>query len=151
MAAKKDLKINYYGLCTKCNVFRKCQGKIISLNLKLVRNKIKLTSSNCYLIFCCCCCLNLPPVVVGWYIMGYESEPLPSYNKLRNRSYSIKKNKKNLRLILIFLYHVFIPPYHHTDCPQPTLRLGIEPIDVEACHLFRDGCLSSPNLLLYRT
>ena len=34
--------------------------------------------------------LTIPPLVVGWDIMGYESEPLPSYNKLRNRSYSIK-------------------------------------------------------------
>ena len=29
---------------------------------------------------------------VGWYIMGYESDPLPSYNGLRNQSYSIKLN-----------------------------------------------------------
>ena len=31
----------------------------------------------------------LPPGV-GWYIMGYKSEPLPSYHKWSNCSYSIK-------------------------------------------------------------
>ena len=29
------------------------------------------------------------PHVVGWDIMGYESEPPPSYNNPRNQSYSI--------------------------------------------------------------
>ena len=37
-------------------------------------------------------CITLLPLVVCWYIMGYESEPLPSYKKLRNRSYYIMLN-----------------------------------------------------------
>ena len=49
-------------------------------------------------IFCevykrpCCCCLTIIPIIVGWDIMGYESEPPPNYNELRNRSYSIMLN-----------------------------------------------------------
>ena len=33
--------------------------------------------------------LTLLPPVVGWDIMGCESEPLPSYNKLSNCSYTV--------------------------------------------------------------
>ena len=36
--------------------------------------------------------LIILPSVVGWDIMGYESEPLPSHIKLRNCSYSIMLN-----------------------------------------------------------
>ena len=36
--------------------------------------------------------LILLPPSVGWDIMGYESEPLPSYLDLRNFSYSIMLN-----------------------------------------------------------
>ena len=36
--------------------------------------------------------LILSPPVVGWYIMGYESDPLPSYHELMNYSYYIMLN-----------------------------------------------------------
>ena len=40
---------------------------------------------------CCCCCLTLLMPPVGCYIMGHESETLPSFRWLSNRSYSIIK------------------------------------------------------------
>ena len=76
-------KIKYYNLCTKLKVCRRCQGKTSSINLKL-----GLTSRNCDLSYC----LSLLPLFVGWDIMGHESDPLPYYNELRNRSYSIMLN-----------------------------------------------------------
>ena len=48
--------------------------------------KNNLTSSEFDLI---CCCLTVLPPPVGWDIIGYESEPLPSYMWSRNRSYTI--------------------------------------------------------------
>ena len=47
----------------------------------------KYTIINCDLT-----CLTLLPLFVGWDIMGYESETLPYYNDLRNRSYYIMLN-----------------------------------------------------------
>ena len=35
-------------------------------------------------IFLLVCCLTILPPVVGWDIIGYESDPLPSYNDIRN-------------------------------------------------------------------
>ena len=43
------------------------------------------------------CCLTLLLISVGWYIMGYEPDPLPSHRELRNRSYTIK-SKLNFTL-----------------------------------------------------
>ena len=57
---------------------------MISLNMKLNRNKIKLSSRKCDL---CCCCLTLLTPPAGWDILGYESDPFPYYRWLRTHSY----------------------------------------------------------------
>ena len=45
---------------------------------------------------------------VGWDIMGYESDPLPSYPDLRNCSYSLKLITHITRLFLrIISNHVY--------------------------------------------
>ena len=56
-------------------------------------------------------CLTLLPLIVGCYIMGYEPEPLPSYNKLRNRSYHIMLNYTDSPSTL----HI------HAPRPDPTI------------------------------
>ena len=56
--------------------------------------------------------LILLPPGVSWYIMEYESEPLPSYPELRNCSYSFKLIKPYPRLLLRFIYHILLPPLH---------------------------------------
>ena len=56
-------------------------------------------------------CLTLFPSAVGWYIMGYVSETLPSHRWISNQSYTL--NVKNFTFISwsIYLpYHVIIPP-----------------------------------------
>ena len=56
--------------------------------------------------------LILLPPGVGWYIMEYESEPLPSYPELRNCSYYFKLIKPYPRLLLRFIYRILLPPLH---------------------------------------
>ena len=81
--------------------------------------------------------------------MGYESEPLPSYNELRNQSYSIMFKLKHIpRLLFRFMYHFLIPPSHNPARTWPLLLLGTELIYGAECHLCRDGRLPSPNVLL---
>ena len=80
--------------------------------------------------------------------MAYDSEPIPSYNELRNRSYYIMLN-----------YRYFSStPQIHLLCPDPTISsygsflvplcLGTDLINGAVCHLFRYGCLLSLNILL---
>ena len=57
-------------------------------------------------------CLVLLMPGVGWYIIGYESEPLPSYPELRNCSYYVKLITPLPRLFLQFIYRVLILPLH---------------------------------------
>ena len=49
---------------------------------------------------------------VGWFIIGYESEPLPFYPKLRNCSYYVKLITNPPSLLLRFIYCVLISPLH---------------------------------------
>ena len=77
--------IKYYNFCTELYLCRKYQGKTNPINLKLGWNRIKLTSIKCDLS-----CLTLLLFSIGWDIMGYETEPLPSYRELRNWSHTIK-------------------------------------------------------------
>ena len=85
----KTLAVEYislqknYNLCTKLSVCRKYQGKIIYLNMKVVLKK--WTSDN----FDLGCFLTLLLPSMGWDIMVYESESLPSYRYLRNISYTM--------------------------------------------------------------
>ena len=67
--------------------------------------------------------LVLLPPGVGWDIMGYESDPLPSYPELRNCSYSVKLITPLPRLILWLIYHILIPSAHHPARPHHYLRL----------------------------
>ena len=64
-----------------------------------------------HLHLCDLSCLTLLPLVVGWYIMVYESDPLPSYNELRNHSYSI---------ILNYTYSTSTPKIN-VPRPDPTI------------------------------
>ena len=50
-------------------------------------------------------------MILGWDIMGYESETLPSYNELRNRFYSIMLNYTDSPST----------PQIHVPCPDPTI------------------------------
>ena len=84
---------------------------------------------------------------VGWDIMGYESEPLPPYPKLRNCSYSVKLITPFPHLFLRFVYRVLIPPVHHPYCPRNPLRLRLQCIYRAAGHLLRYGRL--PTLDVY--
>ena len=75
--------------------------------------------------------LILLPTGVGWYIIGYESEPLHSYPELRNCSYSVKLSTPLPRLFLRLVYCVLIPPAHHPYHPQHII-------------LFHAQCIYSP-------
>ena len=92
-------------------------------------------------------CLILLPPGLGWDIMGYESEPLPSYTDLRNYSCSVKLITTLPCLLLRIIYRVFIPQAHHPDCPRHHLRLRAHWIDRPAGHPLRLGCL--PSLDIY--
>ena len=78
---------------------------------------------------------------VGWDIMGYESEPLPSYPNLRNFSYFFKLITPLHCLLIRFIYRVSIPPLHQPDCPRNSLRLHAQCIDGAAGHPLRYVCL----------
>ena len=73
--------------------------------------------------------LILLPPGIGWDIMGYESEPLPSYISLSNFSYSIMLN---------YTYYISTPQVHFsnhmhsvvcnhskmlTGCQETTIRI----------------------------
>ena len=79
--------------------------------------------------------------MVGWGIMGYESEPLPSYPKLRNCSYSVKLITTIPRLFFWLVYRVLIPPAQHPACPRYPLRLRVYCIDGETGYPLRYGHL----------
>ena len=86
--------------------------------------------------------LILLPPEVGWYIMGYESEPPPSYPKLRNCSYYLKLITPHPCLLISFIYHVLIPPMHQPGRPQHPLHLCAKCIDRAAGHPLRYFCLT---------
>ena len=75
----------------------------------------------------------LPPGI-GWDTMWCESEPFPSYPKLRNCSYSVNLSTPLPHIFLRFIYRVLIPPAHHPDRPQHPLRLPSHRIDGTAGH-----------------
>ena len=70
----------------------------------------------------------------GWDIMGYESDPLPSYPELRNCSYSVKLITPLPRLFLRIVYCVLIPSEHHPASPRNYLRLCAQCIYRPAGH-----------------
>ena len=78
---------------------------------------------------------------VGWDIMGYESETLPSYPVLSNFSYSVNLITPLPRLFLRFVYLVLIPSEHHPDRPWHPLRLCAYCIDRAPGHPLRYGPL----------
>ena len=82
----------------------------------------------------------LPPGV-GCDIMEYESEPLPSYPKLRNCSYYVQLTPHPSRLLLSFTYHVLIPPSYQPDHPWHPLRLHEKCIYEVSGHFIHYGCL----------
>ena len=57
-----------------------------------------------------CCCLTLLPLIIGWDIVGYESDTLPYYNELTNRSYYIMLNYTDYPST----------PWVHLPRPSPT-------------------------------
>ena len=87
--------------------------------------------------------LILLPPEVGWDIIWYESEPLPSYPDLKNCSYSFKLITTLPHLFLHVMYRVLILPAHHPACPCHPLRLHAQCIDLLACHRLRYGQLPS--------
>ena len=55
----------------------------------------------------------LPPTV-AWYIMGYESDPLPYYNDQKEQLLLFyTKLKPLLRLLFSFIDNILIPPSLH--------------------------------------
>ena len=129
-------------MCSRLNVFNKYQGKNISLQMEMCC--FFLTSNNCELS----CCLTLHPPSVGWYIMGCESEPLPSYRYLRTRSYTINLKTTFTSGSLYLLSHVLIlsphklNSYRHMLCPCAQLIYG------PAGHLRRYGDLPPLDVFL---
>ena len=82
----------------------------------------------------------LPPGI-GWYIMGYESDPLHSYPELSNFSYSVKLITPLPSLFLCLIYRVLILPEQHPDCPRHPLRFHVQFTERPAGHPIRYGCL----------
>ena len=73
--------------------------------------------------------------------MGYESDPLHSYPKLRNRPYYVKLITPLPLLFLCFIYCVLIPPSHQPTRPRHPLRLRAQCIDGVAGHSLYYGRL----------
>ena len=82
----KDPKI-YYNEVTARQVLDHLVNICDSLDNTYAFN-IRLAIPTCWLVGW----LILLPPVVGWYTMGCETEPLPSYNDLRKCSYSFTLN-----------------------------------------------------------
>ena len=82
----------------------------------------------------------LPPGV-GWDIMGYEPETLPSYPELGNLYYSVKLITPLTHLLLRLIYRILIPPLHQPDRPRNPIRLCAQRIFWEAGHPLHYGCL----------
>ena len=59
-----------------------------------------------------CFCLTLIPIYVGYNIMGYKSEPLPSYRYLRNFSYIINLKTTISSGSRYLPSRVLFPPLH---------------------------------------
>ena len=57
--------------------------------------------------------LFLLPRGAGWYIMGYELDPLPYYLELCNCFYSVGLITPLTSLFGWLVYRVLIPPVHH--------------------------------------
>ena len=90
--------------------------------------------------------LILLPPGVGYYIMRYESDPLPSYPELRNFSYSVKLITTHPRLLPRFIYRFLIPPLYQTARPRHPLCLYVQFIDGESRHPLWYGRLSPLDL-----
>ena len=61
------------------------------------------------------CSLTLPPPHIGWEIIGYESDPFPSYRCLRNPFYIIILKTKVFSGLHHLPSHFLIPPPHESD------------------------------------
>ena len=86
--------------------------------------------------------LILLPPGIGWDIMWYKSDTLPSYLKLSNCSYYVMLITPNPRLRIRFIYRVLIPTLHQPPCLWQTLRLRGQFIYGAVGHPFRYGFLS---------
>ena len=73
--------------------------------------------------------------------MGYKSENLPSYPKLRNCSYSVKLITPLPCLFLRFIYPGLISSLRQPDRPQHLLRLCTKYIDGAAGKPLQSGRL----------
>ena len=129
-------------MCRKLNACSKYQVKTSSLNMKLIWNKIKLTGSNCDLS-----CLTLLQPPVGWYIMGYESDPLPSCRWIRNCSYP-KKITIVISGLLYLPSHVLFPPPHESTRPRNLLCPRAQPISGPVVNVRRNVVLKFLYVLL---
>ena len=93
--------------------------------------------------------LNILTPMVGWDIMGYESDPLLSSPELSNCSCYVNLFTPLPRLFLWFIYHVLIPPAHHPARPRHPLRLSSQWIDGAAGYPLRFGRLLSIDIHYY--
>ena len=98
--------------------------------------------------------LLFPGVI--WDIMGYESDPLPSYPKLRNWSYSVMIITPHPCVLLKFIYLVLIPPMHQPAHPRHLICLCTQFIDGATGHSLHydhllpfDVCLMGCSITAY--
>ena len=85
--------------------------------------------------------LFLLPRGAGWYIMGYELDPLPYYLELCNCFYSVGLITPLTSLFGWLVYRVLIPPVHHLAWPRNFLRLCSKCMYRPTGHLPRYVCL----------
>ena len=108
------------------------------------KSKVKLTrvpnGGQCNLSWLVGWLITLLPGVV-WDIMGYESDPLPSYPELRNCPHYVKLIKPPPCLLIRFIYRVLIPPLHQPARPRNPPCLLAQCIDGVAGHPLHSGCL----------
>ena len=107
------------------------------------KTKWKLASSKSGLS-----CLTLFPPSVHWDIMGYESETLPSYRYLSNRSYTIKFKNIFISGLLYLPSHIVIPPPHKNMSSQNPLLSSAQLIYEPKDHMCRNGGLTTLYILL---
>ena len=82
--------------------------------------------------------LILLPFMVGWYIMGCESDPLPSYHKLSNLSY----------YIMLSYPKYFSTPQVHLPRPCPTIApSGLSPVSAPSPCIAHVWGIRTPSLL----
>ena len=78
--------------------------------------------------------------------MGYESEPPPSYPKLRKCSDPVILITPLPRLFLWIIYRVLIPPAHHPARPRHPIRLRAQCMYRPSGHPLRYGRLPTLNV-----